>query len=95
METGGLFIYAPIAPTHECLDLLQPLIDTSGAVKYIILPSAAIEHKVFAGPFARAFPKADFYTTDKQYSLPLNLPSSFLGFPPWTKQLSSNTSRAW
>ena len=46
MEQGGLFVYAPVAPTRECLDLLQPLIDEHGPVKYIVLPSVAVEHKV-------------------------------------------------
>ena len=87
MEAGGLFVYAPVAPTRECLALLQPLIERSGPIKYIILPSAAIEHKVLAGPFARAFPSAEFWTTDQQYSLPADLPPEYLGFPRWTKQL--------
>lgn len=37
--------------------------------------------QVLAGPFARAFRKAEFWTTDKQYAFPLNLPATFLGFP--------------
>ena len=84
---GGLLVYAPVAPTKECLSLLQELIDGYGPVKYIILPSVAVEHKVNAGPFAREFPNADFYVTDRQYSFPLPLPSSFLGLPRWTKLL--------
>jgi hypothetical protein len=87
MESGGLLVYAPVAPTKECLDLLQPLIDQHGDVKTIILPSVAVEHKVNAGPFARAFPKADFFVVDQQYSFPIPLPNAFLGLPPWTKPL--------
>ena len=66
LDAGGLFVYAPVAPTKECLALLQPLIDEYGPVKYIVLPSVAVEHKVNAGPFARAFPKAEFYAVDQQ-----------------------------
>ena len=87
MASGGLFVYAPIAPTMECLDLLQPLIEAHGPVKTILLPTVAVEHKVNAGPFARAFPNADFYVTDRQYSFPLPLPDAFLGLPRWTKPL--------
>lgn len=87
MDSGGLLVYAPVAPTRECLALLQPLIDANGPVRYIILPSTAVEHKVNAGPFARAFPDAAFYAVDQQYSFPLPLPSLFLGLPPWTKPL--------
>ena len=66
MEAGGLFVYAPVAATRECLALLQPLIEKYGPIKSIVLPSVAVEHKVLAGPFARAFPSADFYATDAQ-----------------------------
>jgi len=87
MESGGLFVYAPVAPTKECLALLQPLIDAHGPVRYIVLPSVAVEHKVNAGPFARRFPSAEFYVVDKQYSFPVPLPNAFLGLPRWTKPL--------
>ena len=39
MESGGLFVYAPVAPTRECLALLQPLIDAHGEVRRIVCPS--------------------------------------------------------
>jgi len=80
-NNGGLLVFAPVAPTKECLSLLQELIDEHGPVKDIILPSVAVEHKVNAGPFARNFPEANFYIVDKQYSFPIPLPNSFLGLP--------------
>jgi hypothetical protein len=88
----GLFVYAPVAPTKECLQLLQQLIDTYGPIQTIVLPSVAVEHKVNAGPFAKKFPRAEFYAVGKQYSFPLNLPSSFLGLPSWTKILPDSSS---
>ena len=83
---------APVAPTKECLDLLQPLIDKHGTVRYVILPSVAPEHKVNAGPFARQFPSAEFYTTSAQYSFPLNLPERWLGFPGVVKPLPPSSA---
>ena len=50
-------------------------------MRYIVLPSVAPEHKVLAGPFARQFAKAEFWTTDAQYSFPANLPATWPGFP--------------
>ncbi|GFH45818.1 hypothetical protein CTEN210_02292 [Chaetoceros tenuissimus] len=96
-EKRGLVVYAPVAPTKECLNLMQELIDEYGPVRDIILPSVAVEHKVNAGPFARAYPDANFYVCDKQYAFPLNLPNSFLGLPSWTKPLprSSQGSDIW
>lgn len=87
----GLFVYAPVAPTRECLDLLQPLIEEYGPVECIVLPSVAVEHKVNAGPFARKFPDADFYVVDKQYAFPINLPDVTLGLPSWTQPLPSSS----
>ena len=93
METGGLFVYAPVAPTEECLALLRPLIREHGPVRFIVLPSVAVEHKVLAGPFAKRFPSADFYATDRQYAWPLDLPSSFLGLPAWTQPLPASSAQ--
>jgi hypothetical protein len=44
-KSGGLLVFAPIAPTRECLSLLQELIDANGPITDIILPSVAVEHK--------------------------------------------------
>ena len=41
MEQGGLFVYAPVAPTAELRAMLQPLVDAHGPVKHVVLPSAA------------------------------------------------------
>lgn len=80
LAAGGLLVYAPIAPTAECLGQLQALIDRHGPIKYIILPTvSAIEHKVPAGPFAQKFPSAQVYVAPHQWSFPLNLPLSWLG----------------
>ncbi len=88
LQAGGLLVYAPIAPTPECLSQLQTLIDQHGPIKYIILPTvSAIEHKVPAGPFARKFPNAQVYVAPHQWSFPINLPLSWLGLPSDRTQL--------
>ena len=35
LEQGGLLVYAPVAPTPECLNLIRELIVEYGDVKYI------------------------------------------------------------
>lgn len=83
LAAGGLLVYAPIAPTRECLRRLQELEAQYGEVKYIILPTVSgIEHKVFVGPFARQFRAAQVFVAPHQWSFPLNLPLSWLGLPP-------------
>ncbi|GAB1541932.1 DUF4336 domain-containing protein [Scytonema sp. NUACC21] len=82
LDEGGLLVYAPVAPTPECLRLVNELVAEHGDVKYIILPTiSGLEHKVFVGPFARRFPNAQVFVAPKQWSFPLNLPLSWLGLP--------------
>lgn len=83
LEEGGLLIYAPLAPTPECLRLVNELVDRYGPVKYIISSTlSGLEHKVFVGPFARQYPHAIVYVAPGQWSFPVNLPLSWLGLPP-------------
>ena len=82
LEPEGLLVYAPVAPTPECIRLLNELVAEHGEVKYILLTTiSGIEHKVFVGPFARCFPSAQVFVTPGHWSFPLNLPLSWLGFP--------------
>ncbi|MGI8502827.1 MAG: DUF4336 domain-containing protein, partial [Hassallia sp.] len=62
LDEGGLLVYAPIAPTPECIRLVKELVTDHGDVKYIILPTiSGLEHKVFVGPFARYFANAQVF----------------------------------
>jgi hypothetical protein len=82
LARGGLLVYAPVAPTPECIRLVNELVAEHGNVKYIILPTVSgIEHKVFVGPFARRFPLAQVFVAPSPWSFPLNLPLSWLGLP--------------
>ena len=82
LKEGGLLVYAPIAPTPECVRLVEELVAEHGRIKYIILPTiSGLEHKVFVGPFARRFPDSLIFVAPKQWSFPVNLPLSWLGIP--------------
>ena len=82
LKNGGLLVYAPIAPTPECIRLVNELVAEHGEIKYIILPTVSgIEHKVFVGPFARNFPTAEIFVAPGHWSFPLNLPLTWLGLP--------------
>ncbi len=96
LAAGGLLVYAPVAPTVECLRLVRELTAQHGDVKYIILPTTSgLEHKVFVGPFARAFPTAQVFVAPNQWSFPVNLPLAWLGLP-WgrTKALPAKSGDA-
>ncbi|HIK06549.1 MAG TPA: DUF4336 domain-containing protein [Trichormus sp. M33_DOE_039] len=96
LDKGGLLVYAPVAPTRECISLVNELVAEHGDVKYIILPTiSGLEHKVFVGPFARCFPQAQVFVAPNQWSFPLNLPLSWLGLPPQrTYILPADSSQA-
>ncbi len=82
LESGGLLVYAPVAPTPECLRLMAELIKQHGDVKYIIFPTVSgLEHKVFVGPFAQRFKSAQVFVAPNQWSYPIDLPLSWLGVP--------------
>ena len=72
LSGGGLLAFCPVNPTAECLALVRELEQEQGPLKYIVLGSAAIEHKVAAGPFARAFPGAELWVAPDQYSFPFD-----------------------
>ena len=83
MAQGGLMAFSAVAPTRECVRLLRELEAEHGPVRYIIMPTVTgVEHKYFTGPFARKFKQADVYAAPNQWSFPLDLPLSWLGFPP-------------
>lgn len=94
LQEGGLLVYAPVAPTPECLGWMADLVARYGEVKYIIFPTVSgLEHKVFVGPFARRFPQAQVFVPPHQWSFPLSLPLSWLGFPLGRTQILPEDSR--
>jgi len=72
LSPRGLLAFCPVNPTPECLALVRELEDEHGPLKYIVLGSAAIEHKVAAGPFAREFASAQLWVAPDQYSFPFD-----------------------
>ncbi|GMH33802.1 hypothetical protein BSKO_01636 [Bryopsis sp. KO-2023] len=92
LESGGLWVHSPIAPTKECLNLLKEL---DAPIEYIILPTFAYEHKIFVGPFSRKFPKAQVYVAPSQWSWPINLPPQFFGIFPDAELKDKDMGTPW
>ncbi len=79
---GGLLLYAPLPPTAELLVWLRQLEALHGPVVSIVLAtSSGLEHKLPVAPLMRACPGATLWISERQWSFPLQLPSSWLGFP--------------
>jgi len=76
LKTGGLWVYAPVAPTKEMVALLDEL---DAPVEHVVLPTTLFEHKIFVGPFQRKYPEAQCWIVPQQWSWPVNLPPQFFG----------------
>ncbi|EKX42545.1 hypothetical protein GUITHDRAFT_54562, partial [Guillardia theta CCMP2712] len=90
LNDGGLWVHAPVAPTEECVAMVKKL----GEVKYVILPTTGLEHKIFMKPFMSYFPNAKAYVAPGQWSWPIDLPLGFKGVlqdmdpnVPWSKEI--------
>ena len=80
---GGLLVYAPVAPTKELVGMVKELEKRYGAVKHIVVGSAAIEHKIYSGPFSKAFPNADVWLPPKNWTFPVDVPlETYVPFYP-------------
>jgi hypothetical protein len=74
MGNGGLWVHNPVAPTQELMDMLAPIVATYGPVKHIVVGSAAIEHKIYSGPFSKKFPAADVWLPRQNWTFPVDVP---------------------
>ena len=100
LRDGRLWVHDPIAPTAELMELLAKHCG-SGAkgskldVAYVVLATTQYEHKIFAGPFSRRFPKAQVWVAPGQFSFPVNLPNQFFGIFPAGELDTDGSSMPW
>ncbi len=79
---GGLMLYAPLPATKEVIGGIRALENAHGPVLSIVLAtSSGLEHKLPVASLMRACPQATLWISERQWSFPLQLPSSWLGFP--------------
>ncbi|KAJ1461587.1 hypothetical protein M885DRAFT_506605 [Pelagophyceae sp. CCMP2097] len=100
LDGGGLLGYSAVAATEEMLQLLASVEAKHGPLLHVVLPTTAVEHKLFAVALAKA-KKATLWIVPDQFSFPVDLPLGLLGFPrntgriggpgdeapPWAKQV--------
>jgi hypothetical protein len=75
---GSLVVFSPQAPTGEFFRA----IDALGPVSHVVLPTYALEHKVYLPAFCRRYPNARVWVADGIWSVPIDLPLPLLGIDP-------------
>ncbi|KAK3244851.1 hypothetical protein CYMTET_45556 [Cymbomonas tetramitiformis] len=80
LEGGGLWVHNTLAPTEELKRLLGELEAAHGPVKYLVVGSAAVEHKWCTAAMAEAYPEAEVWVPPNGWSWPVN--GGPLGFSP-------------
>eukprot|EP00588_Corethron_pennatum_P020653 CAMPEP_0194313946 /NCGR_PEP_ID=MMETSP0171-20130528/10775_1 /TAXON_ID=218684 /ORGANISM="Corethron pennatum, Strain L29A3" /LENGTH=455 /DNA_ID=CAMNT_0039069123 /DNA_START=1 /DNA_END=1368 /DNA_ORIENTATION=+ len=71
LRDGSLWVHAPLAPTEEFFAMVEACGDREGRVTHVVVPSYALEHKVFAGDALQRWPKAQLWTSPGQFSFPI------------------------
>jgi len=90
LDDGSLWVHAPLAPTEEFFDLVESI--GSGIVKHVVVPSYAIEHKIFVKDAIERWKDALLWTSPAQFSFPIrSIPSDFVFGKEVDGVLSSET----
>ncbi len=79
LKDGKLWVHAPLAPTQEFFDLVE--FCGSGdpsAVAHVVVPTYALEHKVFVKDAIQRWPNAKLWTSPQQFSFPFTVSEEFV-----------------
>ena len=82
LDNGSLWVHAPLAPTLEFFELVESCCagtttsDDVVKVGHIVVPSYALEHKVFVKDALQRWPNAQLWTSPNQFSFPVRSTSS-------------------
>ena len=71
LRDGTLWCHAPLCPTEEFFELVESC-GSHGldSVAHVVVPTYALEHKVFAKDALMRWPKAELWTAPGQFSFP-------------------------
>lgn len=72
LHDGQLWVHAPLAPTEEFFDMVESCGDgTANAVAHVVVPTYALEHKVFTKDALKRWRSATLSTAPGQFTFPL------------------------
>ncbi|KAL7538647.1 hypothetical protein ACHAWF_006158 [Thalassiosira exigua] len=67
LRDGSLWVHAPLAPTDQFFDLVE---SCGNKVSHVVVPTYALEHKIFAKDALERWPDAELWTSPGQFSFP-------------------------
>ena len=71
LKDDSLWVHAPLAPTEEFFRLIER--DIGGRVSNVVVPTYALEHKVFARDACDRWPDADLWIAPGQFAFPVEV----------------------
>jgi len=74
LEDGGLWVHAPLAPTSEFFSLIESL----GDVQHVVVPTYALEHKIFAKDALVRWPASKLWVVTGQFSFPVEVSDEYV-----------------
>jgi len=74
LDDGSLWVHAPLAPTREFFEMVESCASASSpsAVKYVVVPTYALEHKIFTKDALKRWSDASLYAAPGQFSFPFS-----------------------
>ena len=80
LSDGTLWVHAPLAPTVEFFELVESCGGgaAAAAVSSVVVPTYALEHKVFVKDALKRWPDAKLWTSPGQFSFPIRSASDYL-----------------
>jgi hypothetical protein len=72
LRDGSLWVHAPLAPTEEFFEMVEACGDRGRSqVKYVVVPTYALEHKIFTKDALRRWTDAELYAAPGQFTFPI------------------------
>ena len=85
LDDGTLWVHAPLAPTEEFFELVESCAHGPESIAHVVVPTYALEHKVFAKDALRRWPNARLWTAPGQFSFPVrSVPDEYV----WGRSVS-------
>jgi len=86
LDNGSLWVHAPLAPTLEFFELVESCCcddnsnsgETEAVVAHIIVPTYALEHKIFVKDAIQRWPNAQLWTSPGQFTFPFDVSEEFV-----------------